>query len=49
MIELRVKAETEEDVTNIGFDRLSIYRPGLLMCDRQVITRAQYRITQYIR
>ena len=33
----KTKGEAEEAVSNLGFDRVSIYRPGLLICDRQVI------------
>lgn len=32
----RIKGEVEEKVSLLGFDRLFIYRPGLLLCDRQV-------------
>jgi len=30
----KVKGQVEEEVTLMGFDRLTIYRPGLLLCDR---------------
>lgn len=33
----KTKGQAEEAVTNLGFDRLSIYRPALLLCDRNVI------------
>lgn len=29
------KGKVEEAVKNVGFSKLGIYRPGLLMCDRQ--------------
>merc|ERR1712106_298069 len=29
------KGKTENDVTALGFDHLSIYRPGLLLCERE--------------
>lgn len=32
----KTKGQTEADVEKLGFDRLSIYRPALLLCDRQV-------------
>lgn len=32
----RTKGEAEEMVTQLGFERLCIYRPALLLCDRQV-------------
>lgn len=32
----KTKGEAEEAVSNVGFERLAIYRPGLLLCDRQV-------------
>lgn len=31
----KTKGEVEEDLRGIGFDRLSIYRPALLMCKRE--------------
>jgi len=31
----KTKGQTEADVEKLGFDRLSIYRPALLLCDRQ--------------
>ena len=30
----QTKGEVEEDVRQLGFERLTIYRPGVLMCDR---------------
>ena len=30
----KTKGQVEEAVKSLGFDRLTIYRPGLLMCDR---------------
>ena len=33
----RTKGEVEEGVAQLGFEKLVIYRPGLLLCDRQVI------------
>lgn len=33
----RTKGEVEEKVAQLGFEKLVIYRPGLLLCDRQVI------------
>jgi len=32
----KTKGLVEEEVTNMAFNRLSIYRPGLLLCDREV-------------
>ena len=32
----RVKGEVEEQVAHLNFNKLCIYRPGLLLCDRQV-------------
>lgn len=31
----KTKGRLEEDLKKIGFDRLVIYRPGMLMCDRE--------------
>nr|CAH0099106.1 unnamed protein product [Daphnia galeata] len=31
----RTKGEVEEGVAQLGFEKLVIYRPGLLLCDRQ--------------
>jgi len=31
----KTKGRAEEAVTNLGFERTSIYRPALLLCDRQ--------------
>lgn len=36
MLYPRTKGEVEEMVTNMCFDKLFIYRPGLLLCDRDV-------------
>ena len=33
----KTKGQAEAAVEDLGFDRLSIYRPALLLCDRQVI------------
>lgn len=45
----RTKGEVEEKVTQLGFEKLFIYRPGLLLCDRQVIISQMftnvYRLT----
>jgi len=30
----QTKGQVEEDVKQLGFDKLTIYRPGLLLCDR---------------
>ena len=30
----QTKGQVEEDVRQLGFDRMTIYRPGLLLCDR---------------
>jgi oxidoreductase len=30
----QVKGQVEEEITQMGFERLSIYHPGLLLCDR---------------
>lgn len=32
----RTKGEAEESVMNLEFERLFIYRPGILLCDREV-------------
>lgn len=32
----RTKGEVEEGVAQLGFEKLVIYRPGLLLCDREV-------------
>lgn len=32
----KTKGRVEEDVTQLGFDHLAIYRPALLLCQRQV-------------
>ncbi len=34
----RTKGEVEEGVTRLNFDKVCFYRPGLLLCDRQVYT-----------
>lgn len=34
MYYLKVKGQVEEEVTLMGFDRLTIYKPGYLLCDR---------------
>ncbi|XP_013789268.1 oxidoreductase HTATIP2-like [Limulus polyphemus] len=31
----KTKGLTEEDLKDVGFDRLSIFRPGFLLCNRQ--------------
>ena len=33
---LKTKGQAEFDIEKLGFDRLSIYRPALLLCERQV-------------
>ncbi|XP_072017813.1 oxidoreductase HTATIP2-like [Amphiura filiformis] len=38
----RIKGEVEEKMKSMGFDRLSIYKPGLLMCDREEIRPVQW-------
>ena len=32
----KTKGQVEEEISQMGFERASIYRPGLLLCDRQV-------------
>lgn len=41
---LRVKGETERDLLKIGFDRLDIFRPGLLRGDRDNDRRVGERL-----
>jgi len=31
----KTKGEVEEDVKNVGFEQFTIYRPGILMCERE--------------
>lgn len=31
----QIKGKVEEAVKGMGFNRVSVYRPGLLMCDRE--------------
>uniref|UniRef100_A0A8D0AZZ8 Protein HTATIP2 n=1 Tax=Salvator merianae TaxID=96440 RepID=A0A8D0AZZ8_SALMN len=39
---LRVKGETEARVQAVGFDRYSIFRPAVLLCDRQESRPAEW-------
>lgn len=32
----KTKGLVEQEVTDMAFNRLSIYRPGLLLCEREV-------------
>nr|XP_056712794.1 oxidoreductase HTATIP2-like [Euleptes europaea] len=39
---MRLKSEAESLVKAVGFDRCSIFRPGLLLCDRQESRPAEW-------
>ncbi|XP_073514330.1 oxidoreductase HTATIP2 isoform X1 [Phyllobates terribilis] len=39
---LRVKGEVEAEVEDLGFDRFSIFRPAVLLCDRQESRPAEW-------
>jgi oxidoreductase len=45
----RTKGEVEDGVAQLGFQKLVIYRPGILLCDREVRTMfIHYTVTSLI-
>ncbi|XP_054859534.1 oxidoreductase HTATIP2-like [Eublepharis macularius] len=48
LLHLRVKGEAESRVKAVGFDRLSIFRPALLLCDRQESRPAEWMARQVL-
>uniref|UniRef100_A0A8C6SS75 Protein HTATIP2 n=2 Tax=Neogobius melanostomus TaxID=47308 RepID=A0A8C6SS75_9GOBI len=46
---LQTKGQVEADIEALGFDRFSIYRPGVLLVDRQESRPAEYVARQFFR
>ncbi|XP_077779833.1 protein HTATIP2 [Podarcis muralis] len=45
---LRVKGEAEDRVQAVGFDRCSIFRPAVLLCDRQESRPAEWMAQKFL-
>ncbi|XP_062327804.1 oxidoreductase HTATIP2 isoform X1 [Osmerus eperlanus] len=48
LLYLRVKGEVEADVERLGFQRLSIYRPAVLLVDRQESRPAEWLARKFL-
>ncbi|XP_072315961.1 oxidoreductase HTATIP2 isoform X1 [Eucyclogobius newberryi] len=46
---LKVKGQVEADVQSLGFHRFSIYRPGVLLVDRQESRPMEFVVRQFFR